>query len=245
MMDFEGAIAEIKNKDNAETFNKSVHSLQAIVDNLLAHGTYGLSALKALLDAIDDDLDNGSHGLAALGDLIADVEEKLDHGTDGLTAIRALIDAIEAKLDDGTFGLDALKALLDAIEVKLDNLAGETPASGSVTGNWYSGTATSGLTGADLVTIGANDIKKKLHSLLVNISSVQSGAKITVRLYMQVNGTERKVYQEEFTQGTDPDGLWIVNGSVGIHEALRVEAMSNKSADNGAAIEYDYMLEAM
>ena len=266
MMDFEGAIAEIKNKDNAETFNKSVHSLQAIVDNLLAHGTYGLSALKALLDAIDDDLDNGSHGLAALGDLIADVEAKLDHGTDGLAAIRALldalgaelgngsyglaalkalIDAIEAKLDDGTFGLDALKALLDAIEVKLDNLAGETPASGSVTGNWYSGAATSGLTGADLVTIGANDIKKKLHSLLVNISSVQSGAKITVRLYMQVNGTERKVYQEEFTQGTDPDGLWIVNGSVGIHEALRVEAMSNKSADNGAAIEYDYMLEAM
>ena len=51
MMDFEGAIAEIKNKDNAETFNKSVHSLQAIVDNLLAHGTYGLSALKTLLDA--------------------------------------------------------------------------------------------------------------------------------------------------------------------------------------------------
>ena len=42
MMDFEGAIAEIKNKDNAETFNKSVHSLQAIVDNLLAHGTHGL-----------------------------------------------------------------------------------------------------------------------------------------------------------------------------------------------------------
>jgi len=266
MMDFEGAIAEIKNKDNAETFNKSVHSLQAIVDNLLTHGTYGLSALKALIDAIDSGLNNGSYGLAALESLIAAVEAKLDDGTNGLAAIRALldalgtelgsgsyglaalkalIDAIEAKLDDGTSGLDALKALLDAIEAKLDNLAGETPASGSVTGNWYSGTATSGLTGADLVTIGANDIKKKLHSLLVNISSVQSGAKITVRLYMQVNGTERKVYQEEFTQGTDPDGLWIVNGSVGIHEALRVEAMSNKSADNGAAIEYDYMLEAM
>ena len=57
MMDFEGAIAEIKNKDNAETFNKSVHSLQAIVDNLLAHGRYGLSALKALIDTIDDELD--------------------------------------------------------------------------------------------------------------------------------------------------------------------------------------------
>ena len=266
MMDFEGAIAEIKNKDNSETFNKSVHSLQAIVDNLLAHGTYGLSALKALIDAIDGDLNDGSYGLAALEGLIAAVEAKLDDGTNGLAAIRslldaleaelgngsyglaalkALIDAIEVKLDDETSGLDALKVLLDALEAKLDKLSGETPASGSVTGNWYSGTATSGQTGADLITIGANDIKKKLHSLLINIGLLQAGAKVTVRLYMQVNGTERKVYQEEFTQGTDPDGLWIVNGSVGIHEALRVEAMSNKSADNGAVLEYDYMLEAM
>ena len=266
MMDFEGAIAEIKNKDNAETFNKSVHSLQAIVDNLLAHGSYGLSALKALMDALEGNLDDGTYGLAALKALIDAIEtklddgatglaaikalidaleDKLDNGTYGLAALKALVDAIEAKLDDGTSGLDALKALLDAIEAKVDKLAGETPTSGSVTGNWYSGTATSGLTGADLITIGANDTKKKLHSLLVNIGSVQAGAKITVRLYMQVNGTERKVYQEEFTQGTDPDGLWIVNGSVGIHEALRVEAMSNKSADNGAAIEYDCMLEAM
>ena len=266
MMDFEGAIAEIKNKDNAETFNKSVHSLQAIVDNLLAHGTYGLSALKALIDAIDDDLGNSSYGLAALETLVTAVEAKLDDGTTGLAAIRAildalgtelgngtyglaalkaLIDAVEAKLDDGTSGLDALKTLLDAIEAKLDNLTGETPVSGSVTGNWQSGTATSGETGADVVTIGANDTKKKLHSLLLSIHNFTSGGKVTVKLFMQVNGTERKVYQEDFNKGNDPDGLWVVNGSVGIHEALRVEAMSNKSADNGAALEYDYMLEAM
>ena len=266
MMDFEGAIAEIKNKNNAETFNKSIHSLQAIVDNLLAHGTYGLPALKALIDAVSVDLTDGAYGLAALEALIDAVETKLDDGTTGLAALKSLIDAlggelgngtyglaalkalidtIEAKLDDGTSGLDALKTLLDSIEAKLDNLAGEAPVSGSTTGNWYSGTATSGQTGADLVTIGANDIRNKLHSLLINISSVQAGAKITIRLYMQVNGTERKIYQEEFTQGTDPNGLWIINGTVGIHEALRVEATSSKAADNGAAIEYDYMLEAM
>jgi len=266
MMDFEGAVAEIKNKNNAETFNKSIHSLQAIVDNLLAHGSYGLSALRTLIDAIGSDLDNGSHGLAALEILLAAVETKLDDGTDGLAAIRALldavgselasgtygltalkalIDAIEAKLDDGTSGLDALKASLDDVETKLDKLAGETPVSGSVSGNWYSGTATSGETGADLVSIGANNTKKKLHSLLINIGLLQAGAKVTVKLFMQINGTERKVYKEEFTKGTDPDGLWIINGTVGIHEVLRVEATSSKAADNGAAIEYDYMLEAM
>ena len=266
MMDFEGAVAEIKNKDNAETFNKSIHSLQAIVDNLLAHGSYGLSALKTLIDAIGSDLDNGSYGLVALETLIATVETKLDDGTDGLAAIRALLDAlgselangtyglaalkalidvIEARLDDGTSGLDALKASLDDVEAKLDKLAGETPVSGSVSGNWYSGTATSGETGADLVSIGANNTKKKLHSLLINIGLLQAGAKVTIKLFIQINGTERKVYKEEFTKGTDPDGLWIINGTVGIHEVLRVEATSSKAGDNGAAIEYDYMLEAM
>ena len=266
MMDFEGAIAEIKNRDNAETFNKSIHSLQAIVDNLLAHGTYGLPALKALIDAIEGDLGSGTYGLAALETLIAAIEFKLDDGTTGLAVLKALMDTLEAKLDNGTYGLaalkalidtievkldddtsglDALKALLDAIEAKLDKLTGETPASGSVNGNWNSGTATSGETGADVVIIGANDTKNKLHSLLINVSSLQAGGKVTVKLFTQVNGAERKVYEEEFSKGTDPDGLWIVNGTVGIHEALRVEAETNKAADDGAAIEYDYMLEAM
>ena len=266
MMDFEGAIAQLKNKDNAETFDKSAHSLQAIVDNLLADGTHGLAALKTLIDAIMSDLGDGSYGLDALQTLVVAItnelddgatglaalravldalEGRLDDGTYGLAALKALIDAIEAKLDDGDSGLDAIKAMLDAIEVKLDKLTGETPASGSVTGNWYSGTATSGETGADVITIGANDTKKKLHSLLLSIHNFALGGKITVKVFMQVNGTERKVYQEDFNKGTDPDGLWVVNGTVGIHEALRVELQSNRVADNGVALDYDYMLEAM
>ncbi|MFC2016473.1 hypothetical protein ACFLUF_02040 [Chloroflexota bacterium] len=389
MMDLKGAIAEIKNKDNTETFDKSVHSLQAIVDNLLAHGTYGLAAIKAALDSIavgvfygsygprnvevgndvdfgvtlydpagnviatseitpgtytvrrvrsavdtevvsptasseaagrvymtynfpaaswqvgdifyiifsgiqvtvdsstteypdiytwgrvvreadisakigessdlpgsttlfarlrqivDTYLTDGVHGLAALKALIDAVEAKIDDGTTGLAALKSLIDAIEAKLDDGASGLDALKALIDAAEAKLDKLAGETPASGSVTANWQSGTASSGETGADVVTFGANDTKKKLHSLLLSIHNFASGGKVIVKLFMQVNGTERKVYEKQFTKGTDPDGLWVVNSTVGIHEALRVEAKSDKGADNGVALHYDYMLEAM
>jgi len=156
------------------------------------------------------------------------------------------------KLNSDDFGLQSLETLLDALCIKadsiqsqLDKLSGEAPVSGSITGNWNSGTATSGETGADVVTIGANDSKKKLHSLLLNISNFQAGAKITVKLLLQVNGVERKVYEQEFKQGTDPDGLWIVNGTVGIHDVLRVEAESNKAADDGVAMDYDYMLEAV
>lgn len=136
--------------------------------------------------------------------------------------------------------LRRLAASLGIVKVSTDKLAGETPASGSASKNWQSG-----IGGRELVSIGANDTKYKLHSLVVNISALTLGATITVRLFMQVHGTERKVYEQAFTQGTDPDGLWIVNGTLGIHEALRVEVESNQAGDNGATIDYDYMLEAM
>lgn len=178
MMDLEGTLAEIMNKDNSETFNKSVHSLQAIVDNLLAHGTHGLAALKALVDAIQTRLDDGTAGLAAIKALLDILESQVNDGTYGLAALKTLMDAIIATLGDGTSGLDALRALLDALESKLDKLAGETPASGSVTANWQSGTATSGETGADVVTIGANDTRKKLHSLLLSIHNFALGGRV-------------------------------------------------------------------
>ena len=62
---------------------------------------------------------------------------------------------------------------------------------------------------------------------------------------MAVNGIERKVYEQTFNAATDPPGLWIVNGTVGIHEAIRVTLQSNDAADNGKAVDYDYLLEAM
>jgi len=95
-------------------------TLQDIEDKL-DNGTWGLVALKALIDAIEAKLDDPTSGLANLKTLIDDLEDKLDNGTYGLAALKALIDALEAKLDDGTSGLDALKALLDAIEDKLDD----------------------------------------------------------------------------------------------------------------------------
>lgn len=97
-----------------------VVSLQDIEDKL-DNATWGLAALKALIDMLEAKLDDPTSGLANLKTLIDDLEDKLDNGTYGLAALKALIDALEAKLDDGTSGLGALKTLLDAIEAKLDN----------------------------------------------------------------------------------------------------------------------------
>jgi len=118
------------------------------------------------------------------------------------------------------------------------------PYVGCATANWNSGTATSGNPGAELVTIGADDTEYKLHSLVVGISSLTDGATVRVRLFMEVNGVEQEVYNQTFLKGTDPNGLWIVNGTVGIHEVLRVELHNDNAADDGKAVSYDYMLEA-
>ena len=119
----------------------------------------------------------------------------------------------------------------------LDKLAGEAPVSGSANKTWNAGEA-------DVVSIGANDTKYKLHSLVLSIHNLV-GTTITVRMYMQVKGTERKVYDQTFDATADPPGLWIVNGTIGIHEVLRVTLQSNNAADDDKDVDYDYMLEAM
>jgi len=80
---------------------------------------------------------------------------------------------------------------------------------------------------------------------VVDISGLTATATISIRMYMQVNGVEKKVYDQDFVVGTDLDGVWVVNGTVGIHEVLRVTAQSDNAGDDGKTIAYDYMLEAM
>lgn len=134
------------------------------------------------------------------------------------------------------------------IQTQTDKLAGEAAGESSVTGNWQSGTATSGETGADLVSIGIASDRKKLHSLVVNLASLTVGAVITIKLFMLINGVEAKVYPPSgttWTVGTDPDGIWVVNGTLEISGVLRVEVESDTAGDNGKAISYKYDLEDM
>ncbi len=174
---------------------------------------------------------------------LAAILARLDDATFGLAALKALIDAVEGKLDGSTSGLAALKALLDILTVinaviraQTDKLAGVVPAPGSTTAAW--GTAE-----ADVVSIGADGVRNKVHDLTLSIHNLV-GTVINVRMYKKVNGTERKCYDQPFNAATDPPGLPIVNGTWGIHGVLRVTLQSNNAADNGA-VDYDYMLEAM
>lgn len=131
----------------------------------------------------------------------------------------------------GDLGTDILTLL-----TQIAKLAGATPVSGTTTANWQAAEA-------NLVSFGANDTKNKVHLLIVDITNL--AGTITVRLYTQVNGVERRIYAQNFTLAADGPGLWIINGTLGIHEVLRCSLQSNNAADNGKAVAYDYMLEAM
>lgn len=133
--------------------------------------------------------------------------------------------------------LTQLEVTAGAIKNATDKLSGEAPGVGSATADWQAAEA-------DVTSFGASGTKHKLHSLLLSIHNLV-GTVIAVRLYMAINGTERKVYEQVFNAATDAPGLWIVNGTVAIHEAIRVTLQSNDAADNGKAVDCDYLLEAM
>jgi hypothetical protein len=133
--------------------------------------------------------------------------------------------------------LEALENDLVAVKAQTDKLAGETPGTGWVNRDWQ-------IAESEVARVGAAGIKNKLQSLLVSIHNL-AGTVITTRLYMNINGVERKVYEQAFNATTDPPGLWIVNGTLAIHDVLRVTLQSNEVADNGKAVDFDYLLEAM
>jgi hypothetical protein len=149
------------------------------------------------------------------------------------------IEGKQAKVDLSQIiaSLAGLSAKVDAQQTQIGKLAGLPPVTNSISADWQTAEA-------DVVSIGEVDTRYKLHSLLLSMHNLV-GTVITVRLYMPVTGVERKVYEQTFNATTDPSGLWLVNGTVGIHQILRVTLQSNDITDNGQGVDYDYIAEAM
>jgi len=108
------------------------------------------------------------------------------------------------------------------------NIYGRYP--GTTIANWQAAEQ-------DILTIGTAGIIQKAHSLLVDINALAGN--ITIRLYTNVNGVERRCYSETFSVAADDPALWIINGTVAIYGTVRVTAQSNNAADNGQAIGWE------
>jgi hypothetical protein len=127
--------------------------------------------------------------------------------------------------------------ILSQIKTQTDKLAGAAPMTGSATQDWQTAEA-------DVVSIGEAGVSNKVQDLSLNISNLV-GTLIIVRLYKNINGVERKVYEQSFNAATDPPGLPIINGTWATHDVIRVSLQSDNVADNGQAVDYDCLLEEM
>ena len=88
--------------------------------------------------------------------------------------------------------------ILSQIKDQTDKLAGLAPVTGSATQDWQTAEA-------DVVSIGEAGVSNKVQDLSLNISNLV-GALIIVRLYKNINGVERKLYEQSFNAATDPPG---------------------------------------
>jgi hypothetical protein len=140
-------------------------------------------------------------------------------------------------VDPASQSLTASATQVTGIKGQTDKLAGAAPVTGSATQNWQT-------TEADVVSIGIAGTRNKVHDLSLNTANL-IGTAVTIRLYKKVNNVERKVYEQSFNAATDPPGLPIINGTWATHDVIRVTLQSNNAADNGKAVDYDCLLEAM
>ncbi len=93
-----------------------------------------------------------------------------------------------------------------------------------------------------VTTIGGLGVINKVHSLLLDINALAGN--ITVRLLHEINGEQRRVYEQIFTVAVDGPGLWIVNGTLAIHGLLVVTLQSDDAGDNGESVGWQYILES-
>ena len=126
--------------------------------------------------------------------------------------------------------------ILSQIKDQTDKLAGLAPVTGSATQDWQTAEA-------DVVSVGEAGVSNKIQDLSLNVSNLVGV--LIIRLYKNVNGVERKLYEQSFNAAAEPPGLPIINGTWATHDVIRVSLQSDNAADNGQAVDYDCLLEAM
>ena len=111
---------------------------------------------------------------------------------------------------------------------------------GTTTANWNTGVATSGLAGADLVTLGTAGQWLTLNQCIVVLTGFNAAATITIREYMDVVGINTLVMEDVWIVADDPIaflGWWI---DIEIYGPYRIELYSDQALDDGWAAIYEY-----
>jgi uncharacterized protein YbcI len=211
-----------------------------------AAGLLAVPLADSALNVIATDV-IGNKTDTVLGDSLVAMSKSITLGVSLVKAVTDLIpdagaltslaqDLTVAKTGADADTLETLSDQLDTITTSTNKLAGETPVVGTATQNWNAAEA-------NIVSIGADGVKTRIHSLFISLHALTAAATITIRMYAEVNGTERLFYRESFVIGVDTPGQLLINGTVGVHEIVRVTAQSDTAADDGLGIAFDYLKE--
>jgi hypothetical protein len=115
---------------------------------------------------------------------------------------------------------------------------------GVIAANWNTGLATSGLAGADLVTIGVANEWYRLNQFALILTGFNAAATITMRAYMNMAGASRLILTDTWPIATSDDVAylsWFFDAE--FFGPFRVEVFSNVLADDGFAATYEYRIK--
>jgi len=113
---------------------------------------------------------------------------------------------------------------------------------GQTIANWQSGVATSGLAGADLVTMNVANKWCRLNAAFIVTTGFNAAATVTCREYAIVAGAERLVMSDDTVM---PEPIISLNWwlDVEVWGPYRVELYSNNVLDNGLVVTYEYRIK--
>ena len=130
-----------------------------------------------------------------------------------------------------------LKAIASGIAEQADKWSGDELEYTTTGLDLNGGVASCGDPGADVFTIPATG-RIEVLCAIISMRNASAGAAVTVRAYTNVDGSEDLVYSQAFTQGTDPDGIMVVNGNFGANQPIRFEMHSDNAADTSVDVPY-------
>jgi hypothetical protein len=95
--------------------------------------------------------------------------------------------------------------------------------------------------GGDVVILGTALAATKIYKCSLSTHNLALGATLNLRMYQTVNGVERLFFSDYFNVGTDPVDLLPMNGLMAVYGLVRIEMSSDKLADNGKSVDYEYL----
>jgi len=114
---------------------------------------------------------------------------------------------------------------------------------GITTAQWNGGFATSGLQGADLVTIGVPGQWYRLNQFIIILAGFNIGATVYTREYMDIGGVNRLILADDY--GPPPPELAFMSWwfDAEFFGPYRVEIYSDQAIDDGLAVSYEYRIK--